>query len=781
MVKKPTCEELEQRIQALEKDESERKQAAEALRALSSRQEALLSAIPDIIMEVDSNKVYTWANQPGIEFFGEDVIGNEAAFYFEGEQDTYNKVQSLFNGDENVIYVESWQRRKDGEKRLLAWWCRVLKDTHGNVTGAISSARDITVYKQAEEELRESEERYKNVVDSNLSAIVLYRQEEIVFANKPFYDIFGYEHRDLEKIVMDDLLAPEAAAEVAENRRKRMAGEIEQASVYDSKGKRKDGEIFDMEISVCASHYLGEPCCIASLSDISERKKSEEARRESESRFRTLFNLSPQPVSVVEMETGRLIDVNDKYCELTQYDKTELIGRTIIDLGFLSETDRDRYLDHVRKTGEVRGMEIDLTVKDGSIKNILVFSKHIRISGEDLTVTFLFDVTERKWLESQLQQAQKMESIGTLAGGIAHDFNNILSPIMIHSEMVMMGLPPESPLQQNMKQLYEAAERARDLVKQILTFARKQEKERIPIKISLILKEAIKLLRSSIPTTIDIQYNINPEQDTVLSDPTQLNQIIMNLCTNAAHAMEEKGGTLEVILTNEDLDPESANEFPDLEPGRYLKLTVRDSGHGIEPQFMDKIFDPYFTTKEVGKGTGMGLALIHGIVKSYGGEVTVQSEMGKGTSFHVYLPLVEEEADILETAKDSVQPPKGTERILLVDDEKAMVDVVQSMLENLGYKVTARTSSIEALEAFRNNPQGFDLVVTDMTMPNMTGKDLAKELMTIRFDIPIILCTGFSEKIDKRRAEEMGINAYVMKPIVMRQIANTIREVLDKE
>jgi len=267
-----------------------------------------------------------------------------------------------------------------------------------------------------------------------------------------------------------------------------------------------------------------------------------------------------------------------------------------------------------------------------------------------------------------------------------------------------MGLPSGSPLKQNMNQIYKAAERARDLVKQILTFARKQEKELIPIKVSPILQEAIKLLRSSIPTTIDIQYDINSEQDTVLSDPTQLNQIVMNLCTNAAHAMEENGGTLEVNLTNENLDSESADEFSDLEPGRYVKFPVTDTGHGIDPQLMDNIFDPCFTTKEFGKGTGMGLALVHGIVQGNGGPVTVQSEVGKGTSFHVYLPLVEDDMDVLETAQDSVQFPTGTERILFVDDEKAAADVMQLMLEKLGYKVTARTSSIEALEAFRNNP-----------------------------------------------------------------------------
>ena len=528
---------LEQINTELRREAIDHKQAEEALRSLSSHQEALLSAIPDIIMEVDSNKVYTWANQPGMEFFGEDVIGKEADFYFEGEQETYNVVQPLFNGSENVIYIESWQRRRDGQKRLLAWWCRVLKDARGNVIGAISSARDITEQRQAEE--------------------------------------------------------------------------------------------------------------------------------------------------------------------------------------------------------------------------------------------------ERKRLEAQLQQAQKMESIGTLAGGIAHDFNNILSPIMIHSEMAMMDLLPDNPVQHNLKEIFKAGERAREMVKQILAFSRKGEGERAAIKITPILKEVLKLLRSSIPTTIDIHQKLEAESDTVFADPTQIHQILLNLCTNASHSMQERGGELTINLTEEHLDPEAAGKFSDLNPGPYLKLTVSDTGHGIDTETMNRIFEPYFTTKETGEGTGMGLAMAHGIVKSYDGDITVESEQGKGTTFNVYLPRIE--ADISPVEEPSVQLPKGTERILLVDDEKGAVDVIQSMLEKLEYKITGRTSSIEALEAFRNNPQGFDLVITDMTMPNMTGKDLAKELMSIRSDIPIILCTGFSEQIDERRAREMGISAFVMKPIVMLQIANTIREVLDKK
>ncbi|MFC1867682.1 PAS domain S-box protein [Thermodesulfobacteriota bacterium] len=386
---------------------------------------------------------------------------------------------------------------------------------------------------------------------------------------------------------------------------------------------------------------------------------------------------------------------------------------------------------------------------------------------------------EKTILEAQLQQAQKIESIGTLAGGIAHDFNNILSPIMIHSDMVMEDFPSNSPLQFNLKEIFKAGERARDMVKQILAFGRQKQQERLAVRLGSILNEVLKLVRSTIPTTIDIRHNIEAKTDTVLADPTQIHQVILNLCTNASHAMREKGGVLEIKLDDLDLNSEAIVQFDGLTPGVYLRLTVRDTGHGIDPENIGKIFDPYFTTKQVGEGSGMGLAVVHGILKSHSGDIKVESEPGKGTTFQVLLP--KSEADITPVEEHKIELPRGTERILFVDDEKPAVDIIKPMLEKLGHKVTARTSSIEALEAFRNNPEKFDLVITDMTMPNMTGKELAKELMQIRSEVPIILCTGFSEQIDEDSAKEMGIRAFVMKPIVMREIVKTIRQVLDKK
>jgi PAS domain S-box-containing protein len=384
-----------------------------------------------------------------------------------------------------------------------------------------------------------------------------------------------------------------------------------------------------------------------------------------------------------------------------------------------------------------------------------------------------------KKFESQLQQAQKMESIGILAGGIAHDFNNILFPIIGYTEMILMDTPEDSPVRDSLNQIYTSALRAKDLVKQILTFSRQGSGELMLMAMQQILKEALKLIRSTIPTTIEIKQDINPNCGVIKADPTQIHQIVMNLTTNALHAMEETGGELKVSLKEVELG-EYDIITPDMTPGIYACLTVADTGVGIDKNLTQKIFDPFFTTKKVGKGTGMGLSVVHGIVKSMNGEIQVYSEPGKGTHFHVYLPLAEA---VKKQQATNVEAPiqGGTEQILFVDDEEAILSMGKRMLERLGYQVTSRTSSIEALEAFRDSPDKFDLVITDMTMPNMSGDKLSVKLTKIRPDIPVLLCTGFSETMSEEKAASIGIKGFLLKPIVMKDLAQKIREVLDNK
>jgi signal transduction histidine kinase/ActR/RegA family two-component response regulator len=381
--------------------------------------------------------------------------------------------------------------------------------------------------------------------------------------------------------------------------------------------------------------------------------------------------------------------------------------------------------------------------------------------------------------ERQLQQVLKIQAIGTLAGGIAHDFNNILFPIVGYTELTMDEVPDNSVAHNNLEEVLKAAHRAKDLVQQILTFSRQSGQERKPVKVHSIIKEALKLLRASIPASIEIINNIHDDCHPVMGDATQIHQVIMNLCTNAYQAMQDKGGTLEVSLSEVDVGYEETIEKIGMQPGRHLQLLVRDEGCGMDAAVMDRIFEPYYTTKEQGKGTGLGLSVIHGIVKNHRGDISVTSSPGKGTTFKVYLPITED-ADIANEFEPSNGAAKGNERILLIDDEEQIVSMEQQMLENLGYEVTARTDSTEALKEFSEQPQNFDLVITDMTMPHMTGDELAQKLLDIKPDIPVILCTGFNEDITEEKALSMGIQKFVMKPVIKNDLATTIRTVLDQ-
>ncbi|MFC1884243.1 response regulator [Thermodesulfobacteriota bacterium] len=389
------------------------------------------------------------------------------------------------------------------------------------------------------------------------------------------------------------------------------------------------------------------------------------------------------------------------------------------------------------------------------------------------------DITEHKRLEDRLRQAEKMEAIGTLAGGIAHDFNNILWIISGNTELISSQVPKDSPAQINLEQLENACQRARNMVAQILSFSRQTGHEKKTLTISSVVKECLKFLRSSIPTTIDIRQKISKGLDPILADLTQINQVIMNLCTNAAHALREKGGVLEVSLSNIYIDEVKSKLYEELSPGNYIKLEVSDTGPGIDPAIIDRIFEPYFTTKDLGEGTGMGLAVVHGIVKSHEGTIKVQSELGKGTSFQLFFPSREDE-DIVPESSHFDPTPSGTERILFVDDEELMLEIVIHMLERLGYNVTATSDSRKALELFKENPSSFDLVITDQTMPNLTGAQLAKSIMEIRPEIPVILCTGFSELISEEDAKEMGIKDFILKPVVTSELARSIRKAMDE-
>ncbi len=395
------------------------------------------------------------------------------------------------------------------------------------------------------------------------------------------------------------------------------------------------------------------------------------------------------------------------------------------------------------------------------------------------------DITEQKRAEEALQktertfrQSSKMEAIGTLAGGIAHDFNNILTAILGYTELAIATVSKESRTNRNLQEVLTAGHRAKHLVQQILTFSRQSGQEQKSIDIHLVVQEALKLLRATIPSTIEIRQNIF-SQATILADATQIHQVIVNLCTNAEYAMRESGGLLDLTLEDVEVKDPITSERLEIQPGPYVRLTVKDSGPGMTPDVVERMFDPFYTTKPTGEGSGMGLAVVHGIVTTHGGAIQVESAPGIGTKIEIYLPTIHTAIWDVFSTKASI--PNGKESILFVDDEETIVRLGQELLAHLGYAVTVRTSSVEALDLFRSDPHRFDLVITDQTMPTMPGDALARELLRIRPELPIILCTGFSHVVSAEKAKSMGIRGYLMKPLAIRDLAPIVRHVLDEQ
>ena len=639
-----------------------------------------------------------------------------------------------------------------------------------------------------EEKLKESEEKYRLLAETTQDIIILHDMEgHLSYINQAGLEFSGYKASEAIGSPIFEFIPHEHQGKLADRRSRRSAGD-KQTLRYEIEFLNQEGERVPFEVNstpVMHENRVSEVLVVAR--DITERKRAEEALRKSEEKFAFLFRASPIWIALNEMSSGKYLEVNQAFEKITGFQREEVIGKTSIELGLWpNPEDRERSIAMLENKDSLYDYEVRFRMRNGEYRDFLWSVEKIQLNGLDCTVNVLRDITEekaaeivKKNLETQLRQAQKLEAIGTLAGGIAHDFNNILAALLGYTELALLDVSKGTPLEENLEEIRNSGFRARDLVQQILAFSRKSEEKRRPIKVTSIIKEALRMLRASIPTIIEIRQKLDAKNDIVNADPTQIHQIMMNLCTNAAQSMKD-GGILEINLNEIMLHSEFTLSHSKLDPGAYLKLTVSDTGEGIPLELMNRIFDPYFTTKEKGSGTGLGLAVVHGIVTSLDGNINVKSELEKGTVFEIYLPKFN--ADYIE--KDDIEDfimTTGSERILFVDDEKSIINVVGKMLKRLDYKVTPCTGSKEALSKFQENPNAFDLVITDMTMPNMTGDQLARELLKIRPDIPIILCTGYSERITEEEAKDMGIKAFVMKPLSLKDIARTIRNVLDED
>ncbi len=687
------------------------------------------------------------------------------------------EIQNLLIGmktEERQVF-ETEHRAKDGN--IIQVEISSSRVTYQGEPCVLSIARDITERKRVE-----SEHRLRSMVLDQIQDRVTVTDLNgiITYVNDAESQMLGMKRDEVlgrhVSIYGDD---PEAGATQKEIIRETLANGMWQGEVVNFGA---DGEpIFLHARTRVVRDRENRPIALCGIStDISDRKRMEIALRESEQKFRSITEQSSDLIALTDMN-GVITYASPASAQIFGAQPENMVGRHFNT--FLDETS-------LEKAAQAFGAAVKSGKKTEALELLMKRVDGLRFYGEltgsfyafpsmQGTLVVIRDVSERKRLEQEIRQADKMKAIGTLAGGIAHDFNNILGIIVGNTEVAMLDVPEGNPALENLKEVREATLRARELVKQILLFARQKEHSFANINLEPIVKESLKMLRASLPTTVEIRRHIKKNLPCVFADPSQIQQIIMNLCTNAGQAVESEGGTLDFTLETIDLKRPLHTVMEELSPGRYVRMEVRDTGPGIPSGILDRIFDPFFTTKEVGQGTGLGLAVVQGIVRGCGGGIAVDSEAGRGAAFSVYLPASEVEP-VESAAEKTKELARGTERVLFVDDEPMIRELGKRVLERQGYSVKTCGSGTDALAVFKQDPSRFDLLVTDMTMPGMRGDKLAEEVLAIREDIPIILCTGYSRQISREKAEKIGARAFVMKPLTRHELVSTVRRVLDQ-
>lgn len=695
----------------------------------------------------------------------EEVIGRSCCELLHGSSEPVKRCP--------LVRMCETRRSETTDFQIGDRWIKIKVDplinNDGHLIGAVHITSDITEQRKANRALQESENKFRLAFSNAQDAIVWIDLESgvITNCNKAAVELFGKKRKEIVGQHHTTLYPADKAEHynsLLGKSGKDLNSNIEiEAEILTTKGQTRT-----VTIAVSTMLVDGKEIVQGIIRDITESKKAIEEIKN----LAKFPSEDPNPVLRITQDC-KILYANDAASPVL---KTWQIreGQLLPELWC-------KRIQEVYDSGDSETYELDCD--DGQ----MFFITLQPISGSGYVNAYGLDITERKKaekekmeLELQLSQKQKMEAIGTLAGGIAHDFNNILGAMQGYLELSLDDLPEDSMVRDNLEQILSCVNRAAKLVKQILTFSRKdqQEQEKEPVQISSIIKEVLGMLRSSLLATIKISRKIHADSSMVLADSTQIHQVLVNLCTNASHAMHDSGGLLEVSLEDVELDSETRIGDEHLGPGNYVKLSVSDSGCGMEKEVLERIFEPFFTTKKVNEGTGLGLSVVHGIVKSHDGAIAVSSTPGKGTTFDIFLPRIE--SSEIKKPKLSKSTTKEREVILLVDDEEMMIDVTKQILERLGFEVVAKASSIDALEAFQEEPDKFHLVITDQVMPNMTGTQLAGKLISIRPDIPIILCSGFPEKVCPEELKSIGIKEFIAKPISRKEIAKIIRKVLDK-
>jgi PAS domain S-box-containing protein len=646
-------------------------------------------------------------------------------------------------------------------------------------------AQRVLELEKTEKALKESEQRYRRLTEN--SPDMIYRMSlpdgNYEYVSPAATYIFGYPPDAWydNPFLIRKIIHPDWHWYFEEQWENLLNGHV--TPTYEYKIIHKDQSVrWINQRNILVKDDNGRPVAIEGVAtDITERKQVETRIKESEERYRTVADFTYDWEHWVAPD-GNFLYVSPSCERITGHKAQDFIDNPSLFLEIIHPDDHRSVNAHFYDQHHMPNpehIEFRILTKAGQKRWIShscqpVYGSEGQWLGRRASNR---DVTEIKQIEEQLRHAQRMEAIGTLAGGIAHDFNNILTPILMGTELAQLTIPEDDLAQEHLWKVLQAGHRAKELVKQILTFSRQDEEKVKPLKLIPIVKEVVKLIRASLPATIEINQHIQAQSDIILANPIQIHQVIMNLCTNAAYAMREKGGILEIGLTNDTMEAGDLIRSGEIKPGNFVKITVQDTGHGIDSRIRENIFDPFFTTKEREEGTGMGLSMVHGIVKSLEGAIAVASEPLKGTLFSVYLPCVK--AELVDENEKRESAPPGTERLLFIDDEPMIPEIYESMLQQLGYHVEIRTKPLEAWDYFCENPDKVDMMITDQTMPYITGIELAKKVLELRPGLPIILCTGFSQQEVVDVARNAGISAVLFKPIGRLTFAQTIRNILD--